>query len=161
MGISGPVPKRSDERRRRNASPDGPITSAPAASLVEVPEADEAWHPIALRWFTSLADSGQSRFYEPSDWSTAYLIAESISRDLNPQFVGFAGTGRDQTEAEYASIPLKGASLAAYLKAMGSLLSTEGDRRRMRLELSRGEVVDADREASVAMMADYRAALDA
>lgn len=161
MGSRGPVPKRSDQRRRANkpATAAGKVSKAPAASKSTAPEACKEWHPVALRWYESLALSGQSAFYEPSDWATAYLVAESISRDLSPQFVGV--TAGNDSEPIYEVIPLKGASLAAYLKAFGNLLTTEGDRRRASLELQRGEVVDADEEASVTAMADYRAQLEA
>lgn len=154
--MPGPVPKRSSERRRVN-KPARPIVAAPAASVVVMPEPSEDWHPTARRLYLSLAESGQSRFYEPSDWALAYLMAESQSLDLKPQFVGFAQTGRDQTEAQYAVIPLKGASLSAYLKAMSSLLVSEGDRRRVGVELVRGVQADEDEDASVVALAAYRA----
>lgn len=161
MGSRGPVPKRSEQRRRANkpATLSGEISKAPATPTVEAPEASEEWHPVARRWYLSLAASGQATFYEPSDWATAYLIAESISRDLNPQFVGV--TAGDRSEPIYEVIPLKGASLAAYLKAMGNLLATEGDRRRASIELQRGAVIDVDEDASVTAMADYRAQIEA
>ena len=155
MGTRGPVPKRSDQRRRRNA-PAVPMATAEASSDVALPEPAEEWHPVARRWYESLEKSGQVEFYEPSDWALAYLMAESISRDLNPQFVGFAQTGRDQTEAEYATIPLKGASLSAYLKAMGDLLVTEGARRRASVELQRGEATEVPSN-----VIDYRARVSA
>ena len=140
MGTRGPVPKREDQRRRTN-KPATPVSKADGAIKVVVPAACEDWHPVAAQWYASLTESGQQKFYEPSDWSTAYLIAESISRDLNPQFVGFVQIAHDETQAEYAKIPLKGASLSAYLKAMGDLLTTEGARRRASLELQRSEPV--------------------
>src|SRR5690242_6765714 len=134
-GSGGPVPKRSDQRRRRNKPEGGEITKAAGAEKVAVPRADADWHPVAKRWFNSLAKSGQSRFYEPSDWATAFLIAESMSRDLLPQVVGVT----DKGEVVRDTIPLKGASLGAYLRAFSTLLTTEGDRRRMKLELERPE----------------------
>jgi hypothetical protein len=146
MGSRGPVPKRSTQRRRRNEPEGGPVQHAPGADEVSVPKANSKWHPIAKRWFESLAASGQSAFYESSDWATAELIAESMSRDLKPQVVGInervefdPESGQSVTKAEpvMAVIPLKGASLAAYLKAMSALLVTEGDRRRARVELRR------------------------
>lgn len=146
----GPVPKRSDQVRRRNA-PEVPIDTAPAATDVEIPEPDKSWHPIALRWYLSLADSGQSHWYEPSDWALAYLIAESMSRDLKPQVVGVSIDGK----AVKATIPLRGASMSSYLKAMTSLLVTEGDRRRLRIELSKPQV-DDDEAAAVADLDEYR-----
>lgn len=155
MGERGPVPKRSTQRRRRNKAEDGQeittaATGAPAAP--QVPPADENWHPIARRWYESLAASGQSRWYEPSDWATAYLLAESMSRDLGDQVVGVTPTG----EILRDKIPLKGASLAAYLKAMSTLMVTEGDRRRARLELERAGSTDPDEDAAVAKMDEYR-----
>lgn len=153
-GAGGPVPKRSDMRHgHRSKAEIAAIDKAPGAAHVEVPPADEEWHPIARRWYESLAASGQRAFYEPSDWATAYLIAESISRDLKPQFVGISEkTGEPIIE----TIPMKGASLAAYLKAMTALLVTEGDRRRARLELERGAQADADEDAAVTALDEYR-----
>lgn len=133
MGTRGPIPNRSDQRRRRNA-PELPIDEAAGADDVEAPEPDETWHPIARRIFDSLGESGQSVFYEPSDWAQAFLMCESISRDLRPQVVGTTDSG----EILEATIPLKGASLNAYRAVMAALLVTEGDRRRAALELQRG-----------------------
>lgn len=138
MAERGPVPKRSTQRRRVNKPAAGEPTVAPAAVEVERPEADLEWHPVAVRWFTSLAQSGQSRFYEPSDWATAYLLAESISRELSPHQVALAGQVYTLLEAP------RGAALAAWLKGMTALLATEGDRRRAAIELQRGEGEEAD-----------------
>ena len=139
--MPGPPPNRSDQRRRTNKPEGVQVTKAPGAELVVPPGADPAWHPVASRWFQSLRSSGQSAFYEDSDWATAYLIAESMSRELH--------TGEPPT----------GAAMSAWLKAMGSLMVTEGDRRRARLELERpsAEEVPAD----VDDLADYRARLAA
>lgn len=138
MAERGPIPKRSTQRRRTNKPAAGEPTEAPAAVDVEPLEADPDWHPVAIRWFDSLAGSGQSRFYEPSDWATAYLLAESISRELSPHLVALAGEVYTLTEAP------RGASLAAWLKGMTALLATEGDRRRAAIELQRGDGEEAD-----------------
>lgn len=134
-GRGGPPPKRSDQRHgHRSKAEAASVDHVPAASDVVVPEADGKWHPVARMWFESLAGSGQAVFYEPSDWATAYLIAESMSRDLKPQPIGVhPETGRPVR----ASIPMRGASLSAYLRAMTALMVTEGDRRRARVELER------------------------
>lgn len=120
---------------------------------VEIPVADEDWHPVAVQWYESLPYSGQALFYEPSDWSTAYLIAESISRDLQPQVVGITDSGQVVKE----TIPMKGASLSAYLKAMTALMVTEGDRRRSRLEIERA---NAKNDAKAAAKRDPDVVLD-
>lgn len=154
MATRGPVPKRSDQRRRTNA-PATPVKNPPAAAKVKAPTADTQWHKVALAWYKSLALSGQSIFYEPSDWATAYLIAESMSRDLSPQFVGITEKGDSVRE----TIPLKGASLSAYLRAMAVLMVTEGDRRRLQVELVKPQQSDPDAERASATVTDIRSRL--
>ncbi|MEV5479370.1 MULTISPECIES: hypothetical protein [Streptomyces] len=56
---------------------------APGGGAPDVPPADEVWHPIAGRWYASLVQSGQSQFYEASDWATALYLAEAMSPNLN------------------------------------------------------------------------------
>lgn len=132
MGQRGPVGKRSDQRHGHRSEAENAVDRAPGTDA-KPPPAKRDWHPIARSWYRSLTKSGQRRFYEPSDWATAVLIAESISRDLSPQVVGITEKG----DVVRDTIPLKGASLNAYLKAMSSLLVTEGDRRRMKVELDK------------------------
>lgn len=152
-GRGGPPPKRSSQRRRQNKPAGGEIDRAPGAAEVPVPKANSKWHPVAKRWFESLAASGQSVFYEPSDWATAELIAESMSRDLKPQVVG---VNEDTGEPVMAVIPLKGASLAGYLKAFAALLVTEGDRRRARIELERPKSGASEGAANVSWLNEAR-----
>lgn len=136
MGVRGPIPKRDAERRRRN-KPETPTKTVHVTGAVRVPAADRAWHPIAKRWYQSLKKSGQARFYEPSDWMTARYTAELMSRLLN--------------QGERPSAQL----VASLNSLMSSLLVTEGDRRRVRMEIERaGEqpmasvtVIDAYRHA--------------
>lgn len=153
MGSRGPAPKRDAERRRRN-KPSTPIDTIDLAAPVSIPEADPKWHKIAKAWYESLRDSGQSQFYEPSDWTIACLIAESISRDLKPQAIGLhPETGK----VVRARIPLKGAALSSYLKAMSALLVTEGDRRRAGIEITRA--APKAELAAVSVMDEYRDAI--
>lgn len=134
-GRGGPVPKRSDQRRRRNKT-EGDIDSAPGATDVEIPEAETDWHPIAVDWFNSLALSGQSAYYQPSDWQVARLVAEGMSRMLKM--------------GKFSAIAFQ-----AIMSSMTSLLVTEGDRRRMRLELERAKPADPDEDASVTVLSDW------
>lgn len=182
--MPGPVPKRSDERRRRNIPAGGPTVQvdleaiadgAEADSLealialpIAIPEPIEAtdeddrggWHPMARELWDSFSRSGQALFWEPSDWAIAKLICESLSRDLKPQFVGVT-PGADGMDGEpiFEKIPLKGASLGAYLKAFNSLMLTEGDRRRLSIELERTRLVKPTGEdAKVVKITDRRQA---
>lgn len=136
MGTRGPVPKRSDVRRRRNkeSEPD----RAEAGEQIKAPPLKGAkeLHPLAVAWYRSLSQSGQAQFYEASDWMTAQLIARAIS--------------------EFCEKP-SAMMLSSLLSGASNLLATEGDRRRMRLELERAAEDDGD--ASVTAIADYKRAL--
>lgn len=137
--MPGPVPKRSEERRRRN-KPEGPALAKVAASgAVVAPEPSEAWHAVAVAWYRSLADSGQVRFYEPSDWATAYYVAEAMSRNLD------------------ANARFSAQLFASVMSAMTDLLTTEGARRRARLEIER-EQAEPETPAAVKIMDKYRKA---
>lgn len=138
--MPGPIPKRSDQRRRAN-KPVGGITSAPGAEAVAIPAADPAWHPMARDWFESLASSGQRAFYQPSDWQVARVWAEVLSRQLT------------------ATKGMSAVMVQAWAASASELLTTEGSRRRARLELERSNTVDADEDASVTAIAAYRAKL--
>lgn len=122
--MPGPIPKRSEHRRYRgkHAGPD--LVKAPAGQPdVEDdlwPDAPETWHPIATMWYDSLAVSGQSAFYEASDVALAYYVAELMSKALQ------------------AAKP-SGQIIASIDSMMDKLLTSEGARRRARVELQRGE----------------------
>jgi hypothetical protein len=142
MGARGPVGKRSDQRHgHRTKAEKEAVTKVPVAGgPLPAEEPDEEWHPIAQRWFRSLGESGQRVFYEASDWATARYVAEAMSRNLD--------AGRFSAQL-----------FAAVLSGMSSLLATEGDRRRMRIELERATQVDADEEAAVAALDEWRSRL--
>lgn len=155
MGERGPTPKRSDQRRRRNKPPEsGPqeTTKAPAgaAEPPDRPPADESWHELAIEWYESLATSGQSRFYEPSDWALARIIAESISQEFKPRPIIVAGVVKRIKQ------PPRATALAQWLKAMTALLATEGDRRRAAMELQRPKPEGEDGGAGVSSLDDAR-----
>lgn len=184
MGTRGPVPKHSSQRRRRNreskpaTSPAGSpvragvdepprsgqgattvawsryasqigidvpagagrnhiIDLVDSAGVVSVDGPDPKWHPLAAGWFESLAKSGQSRWYEASDWATARILAHTLSGALDQDRI-FA------------------ASIEVWMRGAAELLTTEGTRRRMRVELERGEIEDPDDAAAVAWLDEWR-----
>jgi hypothetical protein len=135
MAKNGPIPKRSESLQRRNA-PSTVRTAAPGAEIVVIPEADPLWHPIASRLWESLALSGQSKFYEPSDWALAFSVMDDLS--------------------EYKQQSRRSAQmLASIYTQMGSLLITEGDRRRVGIELAR-KSSDELEDAGVMEMKKWR-----
>lgn len=134
--MPGPIPERSDRRRRAN-KPEIEIESAPGAEDVQVPEPDPDWAPFVTRWYESLAESGQSHWYEPSDWATAWILAEVLDRAMI--------NGKPSAML-----------IQSFLSGAAELLTTEGSRRRMRIELAKGPQVDDDAEAAVTAMDAYR-----
>lgn len=136
MAGIGPAPKRLQDRLRTPRKADrAAVTTVKVSGPVKVPPAAATWHPIARDWFRSLKDSGQARYFEPSDWQAARLVANELTRML--------------------SLPLTdGATLRALWSAMGDLLTTEAARRRARIEIERRPLEAAP--APVAKMDDYR-----
>lgn len=142
MGSRGPVPKRVEERL-------GHLTKAQKSGTdrvtvegaVRPPPTPRNLHPVAARWYKSLVNSGQSRFYEPSDWATAVYVAEVMSKNL---------------KAEKFSAML----FASVMSAMDALLTTEGARRRVRIEITR-EPDEQEGPSGVTAIDDYRNRLSA
>ena len=127
-GKGGPPPKRESQRRRRNKD-GGEVEHVATSGAVEPPDPPDGLGERALAWYRSLAESGQAQFYEPSDWQVALVCAQAI--DL------FMETGRATILAEVRGL-------------QSQLLATEGERRRVKLEVDRddgeesADVVDAD-----------------
>jgi hypothetical protein len=132
MGARGPIPKRSEDRRRRNRAD---VHVAEAFGPVEVPQPDPSWHQLAASWYASLRESGQVAYFEPSDWAAAQLLAHEMSRMLQSR---------------------PSANLfAAIWSGMGDLLTTEGERRRFRIEVHRRPVAPVA-ASPVSNLDDYR-----
>lgn len=123
LGITGPIPKRSDERIRRN-KPDVPIEKLEASGTVEVPPLGiEDAHPLVADFYDSLGHSAQTKYYEPSDWQHARWVCTWMDKALKH------------------SKP-SAMMLTAINSAMTDMLVTEGARRRVRLEIERSDAQD-------------------
>lgn len=158
--MPGPVAKRSEARRRRNKVDGGVIKVNLDESIhreIEIPapptkevlneesgelEVKHLWHPFVENAYLSLAESGQAIFYEPSDWSTAYLACEAFSRELQPKPIVLTDSDGG-TYVEMVKGPVNGAVMNAFLKAWESMMPTEGARRRLHIELDRQKRIDA------------------
>lgn len=117
--MPGPVPKHSDERLRRNSDA-VPTEKLEVYGDVVMPALNLPFepHPMVVDWYESLRLSAQSKFYEPSDWEFARLTAFIMHNILN--------SSRPSPEM-----------FKALNSAMGNILVTEGDRRRLRIEIAR------------------------
>lgn len=136
--MPGPVPKRSEERTRRNKPENEGGVSLSKGERVphRVPPADSNWHPRAKQWYRSLARSGMRDYYELTDYEVARLLCDALT--------------------EYYKRPTA-MMLATILQGMTSLGVTEGERRRMRIELE--DPKEAETSASLVAIDTYRAQL--
>jgi hypothetical protein len=103
-----------------------------------IPEASERWSPQARSWFNSLALSGQSEFFEASDWATAICAAQAYDRFLRTD---------------------NAAILASFVRLSERLGCTIADRKRNRIELSDPEPADADEDAADAAVISWQGRL--
>ena len=134
MGTRGPVPKRSEQRHRRN-KPERPVREAKSGMTDSYrrPPVNRDWSKLAKRIWTDLAKSGQAQFYEPSDWVAAFLLCDTVT--------AFQESGMKN-----------GQMLTSINALMTELLMTEGARRRAGLELSRKTAAEREDEANIARM---------
>lgn len=148
--MPGPIPNRSEDlaRPRSRKGGDQHEPTKGIAYAVTIPDADEDWHPIARMLWDSLALSGQSDYYQQSDWAFAYSLCEDLSQYKNPL------VNRETGELYFKR---SGQMLQTIYSAMSNLLVTEADRRRVRIELEAPEPEKAS--AAVLAIADYQHAL--
>jgi hypothetical protein len=141
MGARGPVPNRSEDLARDRSRKGGDVvavTKGIAYPVDRVPEPDMDWHPIAVMLWNSLESSGQSAYYQNSDWAYAFSVCDDLSL--------YKKQGRRSAQM-----------LTAINSAMEKLLLTEGDRRRVRIELD--PPPPDEPTASVTAIADYKQGL--
>jgi hypothetical protein len=130
MGSRGPIPKRSDQRAGHRSKDDSAAITRLPGTPIDDPQGPPLdlvdAHPLAVDWYEGMRRSAQGYLFQPSDWSTARVWAELLSRALK--------------QGDRPSAVL----VAAWASGSTELLSTEGARRRVRLELDRPKRVDAD-----------------
>src|SRR5690606_14880035 len=125
MAGRGPVPERSDERRRRNKDAveieQVALTEGVFGPELNLPDA----HALAKDFYEGPRTSPQSEYLQPSDWQKARICAQRLSDYLeDPRHSAI----RDKVD----------------LQEMADLLVTAGERRRLRIEVAREEKADDD-----------------
>jgi hypothetical protein len=129
MGINGPIPKREDQRRAhiKEENRVDRLPSGVPEGLKYGPEPPAWMDGYALDFYEAFRTSGQAIFYEDSDWAVLALICRNVMAEI-----------RKPSAVMLASI-LHGCTLLA---------ATEGDRRRIRIELGHaGEGEDPETTA--------------
>lgn len=136
--LPGPIPKRSDQRRRTNVYEGLERVQVPDEHRgPDLPLSIHDPHPLAYAWYESLRDSGQAAYYEPSDWAQAAVWTHILSDQLR-------------------QIKPSAVMIQTWSNGAAELLTTEGARRRLRLELLKGDAGDEDDEAAVLAIDDYQ-----
>lgn len=135
--------KRPEERTGHPHGPlaeSGPVSRAPSKrkDITSIPVANDRWLPQSRSWYNSLALSGQSAFYEASDWATAVCAAESYDLFLRTR---------------------NSSILAQFVRLSERLGATLVDRSRSRMELTDTGVADGDEEAADAAVIDWHSRL--
>lgn len=122
---SGPIPKRSEERTRRNKLDESglELKKGNAFGVEAIPPAREDWPDEVHQWYKALAESGMSTYYEMSDWAQALIIGDALAEFYS----------RDPGRRSWQMVD-------TVLKHMATLGTTEGERRRMRIELEPASV---------------------
>lgn len=140
MGMKGPIPKREAERTRRNTtneSGESMVVTKGEALPVKWPRANPDWDQMAKDWYNGLKNSGMAAYYQQSDIALAVVIANELS-------IYLLNTGERRSSMMFQSI----------MAAMGGLGVTEGERRRMRIELEAPK--EHEDPASVTAINDYK-----
>lgn len=129
--LSGPIPKR-EESRVRDTEPGQEVTKIPMQGRVPIPDLRKypgmLTHVITKGFWASLQESGQALFYEPSDWMTALTALHLLDKQLRPY--------KDK-DGEMVEGRISPTMVAAVWQMLTSIAVTEGERRRLRIEVER------------------------
>ena len=147
MGTRGPIPKREEGRRRRNKTDSSGESNEVEHLVVDpadledpervgIPDPNLEWNPLALMLYESVKLSAVSFLYEPSDWAVFFIALDQLSKNLEPQPV-VVQSGPNAGQVVMVDVPMNGSTYAALSKTFTSLMLTEGDRRRLKLEIER------------------------
>jgi len=129
--LTGPIPKR-EEQRVRATEPGQEVTKIPMQGAVQIPDLRRfpgmLTQNITKAFWESLRESGQALYYEPSDWMTALTALHLLDKQLRP----FKNKNGEMEEGRVSPT-----MVAAVWQMLTSIGVTEGERRRLRIEVER------------------------
>jgi hypothetical protein len=124
VNLTGPIPKRDEMKAGHNAKSESEEIDRPKMTG-RVVRPDLRKFPgmitqtLTKGFWESLSESGQSQYYEPSDWMTALTALHLLDKQL--------------ASGERVSPTM----VAAIWQMLTSIAVTEGERRRLRIEVER------------------------
>lgn len=137
MGTRGPVPNRTgNHSRERDAKRRGTVDQG-MACVPNVPEINPDWCNVCQMFWNAALNSGQAHYYQETDWVYLYSLLEDLDAAKSTY------TGENAGRRPPAQL------LATIYTAMSNLLLTEGDRRRLKLELN----FESEQEEDAAVVA--------
>lgn len=143
--MPGPIPKPEGSLKRprsRKGKGEQSVVVGTRRPVTIALEPDPHWHDIAKTIFTSVATSGQADYYQDSDWAILYSLCEDISYYKSPS-KGVSVNKLTGETHEYEK-PRSGQMLQSIMSNLTDLLLTEGQRRRVRMELQEPPVERPD-----------------
>ena len=148
--MPGPIPRPESELARPRARKGGDQQAVSTGIRQDVvwTEPPAHWGDLARDMYYAAQDSGQADFYQQSDVAYMTFVLEEMNRYMEPQSYIDRSTGEEVTYTPKRS----GQMFQALHSSMQALLFTEGDRRRVRVELAE-QPVERPRLASVAKLA--------
>lgn len=152
MGARGPIPDREDNLSRPRERKGNDEQSAKRGLLQPIQidwQPDPEWDDFVLSVWNSASASGMSDFYQDTDYAELRFICQELHRYSQPRINTKTG------EMYYKQSP---EMVKALLTGLSNLGFTEGDRRRIRVELDAPE--PEQRSASVTALHLYQGALD-
>jgi hypothetical protein len=135
------IPNRSEDLARpraRQGRNRGYEISKGEARAVTMPEPNETWCEVAKGLWVAAQSSGQADFYQDTDWWMLYMTCDQVTYLYE----------QSRRSPEF---------LKSIYSALGGLMFTEADRRKVHVELAAPS--DDEDDAALIALADYKEAL--
>jgi len=151
MGIRGPIGEREQNLARPRERGGKDEQSAKRGLLQPIAidwQEDDEWSDFTKNVWRSASASGMADFYQDTDYAELWFICQELDRYVKPKVNTKTGELWHKQSPEMVK---------ALLTGLSNLGFTEGDRRRIRVELDAPEVEQAS--ASVTALRLYQGAL--
>lgn len=152
MGARGPIPEREGNLarpRERKGTDEQPAKRGQLQPITIDWQPDENWADLTKNIWRAAEASGMSDFYQDTDYAELWFICQELDRYVQPKV--YVKTG----EVYYKQSP---EMVKALLTGLSNLGFTEGDRRRIRIELD--APAEPTKNAQVIAFELYSGALD-
>ena len=171
MGARGPIRNRDADLARDRSRKGSEYHEATKAkgNAAEPPEPNPDWTDVSMMLWEAAKDSGFKRFFQATDWAAAWLLVDEIDtyRTKSPIMIPdpdnpkkrIQATNDDGEPLFYPHHKMSGQMFQTLWSALGSLGYTEGDRRRMGIELTNTEDEDGPDAQILSIVGDQFADL--